>query len=130
MSTWFNLAAIAAGGATGAVCRYGLTLAAAALPGGSSALGTTLVNVLGCGLLGGLTALGDFESHVAARWVLAIRVGFLGSLTTFSTFSAESSAFASEGRWGASTTYVLANLLLGWLALMLAATLVKGWVQT
>ncbi|MEO1525203.1 MAG: CrcB family protein [Planctomycetota bacterium] len=130
MSTWFNLAAIAAAGATGAVCRYGLTLGAAALPGGSSALGTTLVNVLGCCLLGGLTSLGDFESQTTARWVLALRVGFLGSLTTFSTFSAESSAFANEGRWAVSTTYVLANLLLGWLALTLAGMTVKGWIET
>ncbi|MEL6106601.1 MAG: CrcB family protein [Planctomycetota bacterium] len=130
MSSWFNLAAIAVGGATGAVCRYGVTLAAAALPGGSSALGTTAVNVLGCCLLGGLTALGDFESNFAARCVLAIRVGFLGSLTTFSTFSAESAAMASAGKWGTSTAYVLANFLLGWLALTLAAALVKGWVDS
>lgn len=130
MTSWFNLAAIAATGATGSLCRYGVTLAAAAVPGGSTMWGTAIVNIVGCALLGGLTALGPVESESAERLMLALRVGFLGSLTTFSTFAAESSTLASSGRWGASTTYVLANLVIGWLVLLLAGGVVKGWIQT
>ncbi|MCO8120362.1 CrcB family protein [Stieleria sp. TO1_6] len=129
MSSLFNLTAIAAAGATGSLCRYGLTLAAAAIPGGSSMLGTTIVNVLGCALLGGVSALGPVETESMERLMLAIRVGFLGSLTTFSTFASESTALAGAGRWGASGTYVLANLVIGWYVLLLASNLVKGWIQ-
>ena len=129
MTSWFNLAAIAIGGAAGSLCRYGVTLAAAAVPGGSNMLGTTIANVLGCALLGALSALGPHDSESIERLTLALRVGFLGSLTTFSTFAAESSTLAGGGRWGASATYVLANLVIGWLVLILAGNLVRGWIE-
>ena len=130
MTSWLNLAAIALGGAIGSLCRYGVTLTAAALPGGSTMLGTTIVNIVGCGLLGALSSLDPNQSESIERLMLAVRVGFLGSLTTFSTFAAESSLLAGEGRWGASGTYVLANLVLGYLALILAGNLVRWWIQT
>ncbi|WP_182864706.1 fluoride efflux transporter FluC [Rhodopirellula sp. JC639] len=130
MTSWLNLAAIALGGAGGSLCRYGVTLLAAALPGGSTMLGTTLANVIGCGLLGALSSLAPADSESIGRLMLALRVGFLGSLTTFSTFAAESSMLAGEGRWGASGAYVLANLGLGYLTLILAGSLVRGWIQT
>ncbi len=127
MTSLLNLAAIAIGGATGSLCRYGATLAAAAVPGGSTLWGTTIANVLGCALLGGLSALAPPESEAMQRLALAIRVGFLGSLTTFPTFTAESTALADSGRWGASATYILANLVLGFLVLILAGNFVRGW---
>ncbi len=129
MSTWFNLAAIALGGAAGSVCRYGLTVAAAAIPMGTTMLGTTVANVAGCAILGGLTALGEFESDFSQRILLALRVGFLGSLTTFSTFVAESSVLADNGRWWGMGSYLMANLALGWLVLVLASSLVREWIQ-
>ncbi|OYP28323.1 fluoride efflux transporter FluC [Rhodopirellula sp. MGV] len=129
MSTWFNLLAIAIAGATGSLCRYGITLAAAAVPGGNTLYGTTIVNVLGCALLGGISALQVPDSVVTERVILAVRVGFLGSLTTFSTFASESSVLAEDGQWGASTAYTLANLVLGWAALMAASGWVKGWAS-
>ena len=127
MTTWFNLAAIALAGAFGALSRYAITLAAAAIPNGSTLYGTTFANVLGCALLGGLTAIPADDSEAMQRIVLALRVGFLGSLTTFSTFAAESSLLASEGRWSHSAGYVLANLVLGWVALVAVGQWVKGW---
>ena len=59
---------------------------------------------------------------------LAIRVGFLGGMTTFSTFALESAVLADTGRWQLSGLYVLANLFFGWAALVAAAMLVKGWM--
>ncbi|KAA5540956.1 CrcB family protein [Roseiconus nitratireducens] len=129
MTTWFNLAAIAAAGATGSLCRYGVTLAAAAIPGGSSLWGTTLVNILGCAIFGVLASIGDFESAAAERFALALRVGFVGSFTTFSAFAGESAMLAGQARWGASSIYLLSNLVLGWLALLVASELVKAWMQ-
>jgi CrcB protein len=79
--------------------------------------------------LGGLSSLTPPDSESIERLSLALRVGFLGSLTTFSTFAAESSNLAGAGRWGASGAYVLANLVIGWFALILTAGLVKGWMQ-
>lgn len=60
---------------------------------------------------------------------LAIQVGFLGGLTTFSTFAAESASLAGGGRMPMASFYVAANLLFGWAALVTAATIVKGMMH-
>jgi len=128
MTTWLNLLAVATGGAVGSVCRYLITVASIAIPGGSTLLGTTLVNVVGCAAIGGFAEVVLVTNSVSERTQLLIRVGFLGGLTTFSTFAGESAALADEGRWFACGLYVAVNLLLGWAALVLTAMLVKGWL--
>ncbi len=128
MTSWLNIMAVAAGGACGAVCRHFVTVAAMAVPGGTSLWGTTIANVLGCGLLGGLAEYGLVEGNLTRNWTLALRVGFLGSLTTFSTFAAESAVTAGEGRPAAATAYVLANLVGGWTALLGTTWMVRGWM--
>ena len=128
MTTWLNLLAVATGGAVGSVCRYMITVASIAIPGGSTLLGTTLVNVVGCAAIGGFAEVVLVTNSVSERTQLLIRVGFLGGLTTFSTFAGESAALADEGRWFACGVYVAVNLLLGWAALVLTAMLVKGWL--
>ena len=134
MTTWLNLVAIGLGGAVGSVCRYLVTVAATAIPGGSTFLGTTLVNVIGCAALGALaeylriTQDSLIETIISTRTSLAIRFGFLGALTTFSTFAAESFLLAETGRWLAVGMYVAANFLVGLFALVVAAMLVKGWM--
>ncbi|TWT82792.1 putative fluoride ion transporter CrcB [Planctomycetes bacterium CA13] len=128
MTSWLNLAAVAAGGAIGAVARYLITLAMVSIPGSSAMLGTTIANVVGCAAIGGLAEYCVASDLFSPRAVLGIRVGFLGALTTFSTFAAESMFLASEERWFAAGTYVGANLILGWGALFTAMILVKGWM--
>lgn len=128
MTSWLNLALIAVGGALGSVSRYLITIASAAVPGGSTMLGTTIANVIGCALIGALTAYGALDGNLSERTALAVRVGFLGGLTTFSTFAAESAGLAGDGRWLGSGLMVAANLFLGWTALILTSSLVKGWM--
>ncbi len=128
MTTWLNLAAVALGGSLGSVSRYLITLATTAVTGGSGMLGTCIANVLGCAAIGALIAYGEADSHLSERTALAIRVGFLGSLTTFSTFAAESAQLAGDGRFLISGCYVAANLFIGWAVLILASTIVEGWV--
>lgn len=127
MTTWLNLVMIACGGAAGAVCRYGITMAAVAFPGGSTLWGTTVANVLGCGLLGALAEYSLIEGNLSPKFALACRVGFLGSLTTFSTFTAESVTSWVDGRPAVTMTYVAANLLLGVIALFSAAAVVRHY---
>ncbi len=128
MSHWVNLIAIALGGALGSVCRYLVALGAAAIPGGSTMLGTTIANVLGCAAIGALGEYALVDETISERAKLAIRVGFLGGLTTFSTFAAESAALAGSSRWWGAGSYVAANLLIGWIALWMGAAIVKGWM--
>lgn len=122
------MASVAAGGAIGSVARYLITVGSTSIPGGSTAFGTTLANVLGCAAIGALTEYFRLSDSVSEPTQLAIRVGFLGGLTTFSTFALESVALAESGRWPLASLYVLANLVLGWAVLITAAALIKGWM--
>lgn len=128
MTTWLNVAAVAAGGAFGSVARYLIAEASNAFPGGSTMLGTTVANVLGCAAIGALVVYVDIDESIGERAALALRVGFLGGLTTFSSFAAESTGLALDGRWGGASLYVAANLFLCWAALLISAGLVKGWM--
>lgn len=131
MTTWLNLLSIATGGAAGSVARYLITVGSASLPGGSTPLGTTIANLLGCAAIGALAQYVLLAEHISPRAetvILAIQVGFLGSLTTFSTFALDSTVMATTGRWGLGGLYVLANLVLGWVVLAMAGAVIKGWM--
>jgi CrcB protein len=128
MTTWLNLTLVAASGAAGSVARYLITAGSASLPWGSTMLGTTLSNLIGCAAIGAFTQYAMETEHVSPATQLAVRVGLLGGLTTFSTFAIESVSLAESGRWAISGIYVLANLVLGWLLLIIAAATVRGWM--
>lgn len=98
---------IAAGGAAGAVARYGLGVAVASL------WTVAAINVAGCFLLGVLvTAGGGLSPEVRT----ALGVGFLGGFTTFSTFGVQAVAEADGGRGGTALAYVLVSVVGGILA--------------
>jgi len=106
--------AIAAGASLGATCRWGLSLALNGLfP--SMPPGTLVANLLGGYLIG--LALGSLAGPVglSPEWRLFVVTGFLGSLTTFSSFSAEVVTLMQQGRlgWAAATVsvHVLGSLL-------------------
>ena len=133
MANWLNLIAIAAGGALGSVSRYLIAVISASIPGGSSMLGTAIANVVGCAAIGAFAAYVELRAGTDAvfpeRMRLAIQVGFLGGLTTFSTYMAEKAVLLQTGRWGGVSLYVLANIVVGWLVLVLAAQWVRSWMN-
>ncbi|MDD4160096.1 MAG: fluoride efflux transporter CrcB [Synergistaceae bacterium] len=81
--------AVAIGGALGACARYFVSQWAASRLGADFPYGTLLVNVVGCFLLGLFLTLATERIIVNPYWRLLVAVGFLGSLTTFSSFSYE-----------------------------------------
>jgi CrcB protein len=104
-----NFAAVGLGAALGAWCRWGLGLwlnpLFAALP-----LGTLAANLAGGYLIG--LALGLFGAAPAAAIPPALKLfavtGFLGGLTTFSSFSAEAVERLMAGQTG--TAFLLIGL--------------------
>ena len=79
---------IGLGGALGAVSRYLLSGWVHTILGAAFPWGTLFVNVLGSFIMGFLW--GSFDLFVVSQNVRSfLLVGFLGSLTTFSTFSFE-----------------------------------------
>ncbi|MEX1161413.1 MAG: fluoride efflux transporter CrcB [Balneolaceae bacterium] len=86
-----KILSVGAGGFIGASGRYMLSvLAQAQFPDSSYPYGTTIVNLLGCFLIGSLAGLFEAKSWISPEIRLFIFVGILGGFTTFSTFSHES----------------------------------------
>jgi CrcB protein len=105
---WLQVLAVAAGAAVGALARWGAGLWLNARWAGFP-LGTLFVNAVG-GLLIGV-ALAWFERSPNEMLRLLVVTGFLGGLTTFSSFSAESLLLLQRGQWGMAAGHSLAHLL-------------------
>lgn len=110
-----SLIAISAGASLGAILRWALGNALnAVFP--TIPPGTWLANMLGGYLIG--VAMTFFSGHasLAPEWRLLVITGFLGSLTTFSTFSAEVNTLIQQGKllWAgaAVSVHVLGSLLM------------------
>ena len=106
------IAVVAAGGALGAVARWGMSLMVTRLAGHGFPWATLSVNVLGSLLMGLL--IGWLARHDAGFTMLrhAAVIGFLGSFTTFSTFSLDVVTLFERGQTAAALGYAAASLVL------------------
>jgi len=80
---------VALGGAFGAVVRHAVSLWCTHALGPRFPWGTLLVNVVGCLLLGWLVQAATSSPSISESVKLALGTGFLGALTTFSTFGVQ-----------------------------------------
>lgn len=118
--------AIGIGAALGAIARWllalGLNRLVPALP-----LGTLAANWIGALLIG--IAMAVFAQHDAIPpvWRLALTTGFLGGLTTFSTFSAETMLLMQRGEWLA-TSAIIGSHVIGSLALTVIGFAITQWL--
>jgi fluoride exporter len=92
------LAAVGVGAMLGAWARWGLGAWLNPLVP-SLPMGTLAANVAGGYLVGLAVAFFGANTHMAPEWRLACITGFLGALTTFSTFSAESVQLLQHGKY-------------------------------
>jgi len=110
MGAGLSLSAVAMGAVLGAWLRWGLALWLNARPG-SLPMGTLLANIAGGFLIG--IAVGVFENfpELPPEWRLLVITGFLGGLTTFSTFSAESVLLLQRGAYGWACVHSCLHLI-------------------
>ena len=103
---------IAVAGALGALARYGV---GAAINERFTRFpwGTLAVNVTGSFLLGFLFVLLTERSTASAALRSALTIGFVGSYTTFSTFSFETLKLLEDGALGGAALNVAASIVLG-----------------
>ena len=106
---WMNFAAVGLGAAFGAWARWGLSLLLnPVLP--SLPLGTLAANLIGGLLIGVVMGLAE-PLNLSVTLRLLIVTGFLGGLTTFSSFSAEAVGTLMRGESGWAILLVLAHLV-------------------
>lgn len=108
MNVWL---AIALGGAGGAMSRYWVMTHTASWLGKGFPYGTLMVNVAGSFVLGFLSILLVQKLQVSEAVKLAIIVGFLGSFTTFSTFSLDALNAYLSGHVAKALIYVISSVL-------------------
>jgi len=114
------LGLIAIGGAVGACSRYLVSEMCVTLFGRSFPYGTLTVNIVGSFVMGLLIAAVENEWLAPYPWRQIIGLGFLGALTTFSTFSMDNVLMMQQGAFLKMGFNVLLNVLLSisaaWLA--------------
>ena len=114
---------IGVAGALGAIARYGTSVLFKQMFGDSFPVATLFVNVLGCFLLGLLAHLGS--QHLSEHWRLILGVGFLGALTTFSTFGVETIGRFNDGEMIKAFLNIVLNVILGLTAVLIGILVAK-----
>ncbi len=107
--------AVGAGGALGALARYGVSLAVSSLTHWPAWPATLITNVVGCFAIGLTYSWLEGRDH--AEWVqLLLITGLLGAFTTFSTFSLDAMHLIHDRQWGQMAIYIVASVVIGLLA--------------
>ena len=128
-----EILAIACGGAVGAITRHLAAVGARRLFGEEFPWGTLLVNLFGCFLLGAIAEYVIARREMSPLFFRAVTIGFLGALTTFSTFGHDTFRQLEDGRHSLAFLNIAANMVLGlsavWLGVLAGRALVGGEVE-
>ena len=104
---WLSIVAIFCGAGLGALLRAGFNFLTVGV-NSIIPLGTLTSNMVGGYLIGIAVAFFGNNPHLSPEWKLLVVTGFLGGLTTFSSFSADVVGFMQRGEF----TWALATALL------------------
>jgi fluoride exporter len=91
---------IGVAGALGTLTRYGIGLWAGRTLGAVFPYGTLIVNVAGCFLIALIAELALTTAWISPTLRLTLTTGFMGGLTTYSSFNLETTQLVREGRFG------------------------------
>ena len=120
-----ELLSIAFFGALGALLRFGTNIWAGRLIGTGFPYGTLIVNLIGCAALGFLMELALAPKGMPRALRTGLTVGFLGALTTFSTFGFETVSLIRQGALLEAVLNVALNVVVGLLAVALGIFVYK-----
>ncbi len=122
--TVYYYIAIACGGAVGAVSRYWLATTMERFNQTNFPLGTFTVNLLGSFLIGMFFILFAEKIELAQQWRPIVIIGFLGAMTTFSTFYLDAILLMQQGNYNTAVFYLVTSvcvcLLAAWCGMLLA----------
>ena len=119
MSEWQKCLWLGLMGAAGTLSRYGLDVLMQRIVGNRFPWAILLVNVVGCFLFGVVWSLADGRGLLSYDLRFLLLVGFMGSLTTFSTFAFQTAEFLRTSRSDMAIANVAAQVILGVAAIFL-----------
>ena len=112
-----------AGGAVGSGLRYLVGVLCSKWHFTSMPLGTLVVNLVGCFVLGVMIQIAERYVSLSQSIYLMLAVGLCGAFTTFSTFTADAYRLFENGQWGIAIGYLCINLVGGFILFYLGKIL-------
>ncbi len=122
---WQKIAWLAAAGALGTLARYWVGGVAQRWSEGAFPWGTLTVNAAGCLLFGFIWVVAEERALLSTEARTIVLIGFLGALTTFSTYVFESGQMMRESEWLLAGGNFVAQNALGLLCLYLGMVLAR-----
>ena len=119
---------IAVAGALGTVARYLVGLWAGKVFGPAFPWGTFIVNVTGCFLIAAIMHVATTTSFISPTLRLSLTTGFMGGLTTYSSFNYETARFFQEGDWATGLTNLGLTVTACFFAGILGFSVARGLV--
>jgi CrcB protein len=116
---------IGIGGAFGSMCRYLAQVYISKYTTLTFPVGTLVVNLTGCFLIGILFGLSSKYAWMTMEWRLFWITGICGGYTTFSSFSLDSINLLRQGNYTYFFVYVLGSVIAGLLLTVAGASLVR-----
>ncbi len=123
-----RLALIFVGSGLGGAFRYLLSGWVQKLGNATFPLGTLAVNVAGCLMIGFLSVAFSGRFLIREDFRIAILIGFLGGLTTFSAFGIETFAFLNDGQYFRAGLNVVLSVAAGLAAVWAGYRLAEIWL--
>lgn len=102
---------VCAAGALGSGTRFLTTVACERILGPSFPWGTLTVNLAGSFLISFVAMLAVTSSAISEPTRITISTGFLGGLTTYSSFNYDTVRFVESRAYGVAAAYVLVTLI-------------------
>jgi CrcB protein len=122
-----NILIIGAGGFIGSVLRYLTQVASSKFFSLSFPVGTFIVNILGCFIIGVVYALSEKNNFLTPEMRLFLAVGFCGGFTTFSTFSNDNLILLKDSQLVFLLFNIFGSVILGVAAVYLGIVVVKAF---
>jgi CrcB protein len=120
-----NILLVLAGSAAGGSVRYITSLMIQSKNTTLFPLGTFLINLIGCFIIGMIYAIASRNASTGSDIKLLLATGFCGGFTTFSAFAFENLELFKSGQYLTAILYIILSVVLGILAVILGAYLIK-----
>lgn len=120
-----NILLVGLGGGIGSIARYLCQRALGSWFLNPFPIGTFVVNISGCLLIGLIHAIAVKHNVLNPEWRLLLTTGFCGGFTTFSTFAYENADLLRIGNFFYPAVYISLSVLLGIVAVFAGNALIR-----